>query len=429
MESERFARVVRTTNLHLAMEATDALRKVEEGGDKPPAMAYFYELCRQAYSGARPLPEGTHRIGTMCVQVPDELIYAAGGVPHRLCCGANAYDQAGAEFMPAKSCSVVRATTGMLHVRQSDLAGSLAAVIIPTTCDLKRKTGETIEDMGFAVHYLEMPPAKDSAAARFYWQESVKGLALALERITGRRITRKGLATAIARVGAASAQFRRLCEVRKATVPVISGRDAFLVTNSYFFDEIDSWTKALTALNDELEVHRAQGAAACTRQAPRLIFTGSPPIFPNLKVPVLVEQAGGIIVADEVCSASRLLYDTVSFDEAGLYDMIPAIADRYLKACTCPCLAPNRDRERKLLEMAAAYRADGVIYQAFSGCLPYEMEQKRISAALAAKGIPMLYVETDYSPEDLGQLSTRVEAFIESVKVRTRRQKQPMHAI
>ena len=49
------------------------------------------------------------------------------------------------------------------------------------------------------------------------------------------------------------------------------------------------------------------------------------------------------------------------------------------------------------------------------------MEQRSIAEAMAERGLPMLYVETDYSPDDLGQLSTRVEAFIESIKGRKRR--------
>ena len=30
----------------------------------------------------------------------------------------------------------------------------------------------------------------------------------------------------------------------------------------------------------------------------------------------------------------------------------------------------------------------------------------------------MLYIETDYNPDDLGQLSTRIEAFLESLKAK-----------
>jgi benzoyl-CoA reductase/2-hydroxyglutaryl-CoA dehydratase subunit BcrC/BadD/HgdB len=73
------------------------------------------------------------------------------------------------------------------------------------------------------------------------------------------------------------------------------------------------------------------------------------------------------------------------------------------------------------LELAEGFSADGVVYQAFSGCQVYEMEQRSIAEALSTKNIPMLYVETDYSPDDMGQLSTRIEAFLESIKTRKRK--------
>jgi benzoyl-CoA reductase/2-hydroxyglutaryl-CoA dehydratase subunit BcrC/BadD/HgdB len=75
------------------------------------------------------------------------------------------------------------------------------------------------------------------------------------------------------------------------------------------------------------------------------------------------------------------------------------------------------------VEMVKDFKVDGVVYQAFSGCMPYEMEQMQIAKVLEEAGIPMLYVETDYSPEDQGQLSTRIEAFIESIKMRKRKRK------
>ena len=80
----------------------------------------------------------------------------------------------------------------------------------------------------------------------------------------------------------------------------------------------------------------------------------------------------------------------------------------------------EEDRKRRLLELAESFAVDGVVYQAFSGCQVYEMEYRGIARALNEKGLPMLYVETDYSPDDMGQLSTRVEAFIESLKARSR---------
>ena len=40
----------------------------------------------------------------------------------------------------------------------------------------------------------------------------------------------------------------------------------------------------------------------------------------------------------------------------------------------------------------------------------------RITEALKAAGIPSIVIETDYGDEDEGQLRTRIEALLESVK-------------
>ena len=424
MENERAEAAQRTTRLHLAMEATETLRQVEEFPDNPSAMEYFYNFFRERFTGDALLPENKQIIGTMCVQVPDELIYAVGAVPFRLCSGAYAYDQIGADFMPAKSCPVVRATSGMLHINQESWKDKLTSVVIPTTCDQKKKAAEQMSDLSYNVYSLEMPSSKESDAARFYWQESVKQFALDLQKITGRKITRENVKKAIFKKSEAAQLYRKLYELRMSDSPVMFGKDMLLVTNTFFMDDIDNWIEAVETLLAELEDRDSQKFTVSNRNAPRILLTGSPPVFPNIKVPILVEQSGAVIVADEVCSSSRLLYDAVSYDEENLNDMVPAIADRYLKPCTCPCLSPNNDRKRKLVEMVKDFKVDGVVYQAFSGCLPYEMEQMQISKVLGEANIPMLYVETDYSPEDQGQLSTRVEAFIESIKMRKRKRRR-----
>jgi benzoyl-CoA reductase/2-hydroxyglutaryl-CoA dehydratase subunit BcrC/BadD/HgdB len=53
------------------------------------------------------------------------------------------------------------------------------------------------------------------------------------------------------------------------------------------------------------------------------------------------------------------------------------------------------------------------------------MEQRSVAKTLNDAGIPMLYIETDYSPDDMGQLTTRIEAFLESIKARKRQRGAP----
>jgi benzoyl-CoA reductase/2-hydroxyglutaryl-CoA dehydratase subunit BcrC/BadD/HgdB len=54
-----------------------------------------------------------------------------------------------------------------------------------------------------------------------------------------------------------------------------------------------------------------------------------------------------------------------------------------------------------------------VIHYALSFCQPYAMEAYKVENALRSAGIPMLSIETDYGMEDVEQLKTRVEAFVE----------------
>ncbi len=422
MTLNREEKVQKIIDLHLAREVKNVLKHFPLGThNRPAAMGYFTDALKTFYQEGFQAKFDKPIIGTMCVMVPDELIYAVGGVPMRLCCGASSCDQAGAEFMPAKSCPVVKATMGLLSANRALLQKKISAIVMPSTCDQKKKSSEMLQSMGYEVILLELPSNVHSEHGRHYWHESINHFARSLEKISRTRITVSRLLQAIAKVGAASKQFRELDKLRQHTPPVISGSDVLLVNNTYFIDKIEDWTKAVKALNDELDTqsHRAIGVGSS--KAPRILLTGSPPIFPNLKVPLLVEESGASIVADEVCSSTRLLYDAVTYDEPALYDMIPAVADRYLKASTCPCFTPNTNRQRKLMDMVAHAQIDGVVYQAYSGCMPYEMEHKAIADALMEKGVSMLYVETDYSPEDTGQLSTRVEAFIESIRTKKRK--------
>jgi benzoyl-CoA reductase/2-hydroxyglutaryl-CoA dehydratase subunit BcrC/BadD/HgdB len=64
------------------------------------------------------------------------------------------------------------------------------------------------------------------------------------------------------------------------------------------------------------------------------------------------------------------------------------------------------------------YQVEGVIYHILKGCHPYDVETKIIEQLMEKKGIPMLKIETDYSPQDVEQLRTRIEAFQETLKGR-----------
>lgn len=409
-------------NRHKAMEAIKLLNTLREDFKSPiQSMEYFYKLFEDVHCHQKSLHDEKVKIGTMCIQIPSEIIYALDGVPIRLCNGFYTDDEIGSDLLPQKACPLIKATVG--HFASGNFSDKPDIVFSPTTCDQKTKAGATIESFGYKIFDVDFPRTKESEASREYWRRSVKQFAVELSKFQGKKLNRSNLEASIKKIGYAQSLYHKLSDFRKLEFVPILGIDVFLVTNAFFFDKIDNWINAMENLLKELDLRVKEKINAANKISPRIVYTGSPPIFPNYKIPQLIEQSDAIIVADETCSSNRMFNDMVAVDEWNLYDMMDSISDKYLKACTCPIFTKNDDRIRRVIQLVKAYKADGVVYQAFAGCTVYEMEQRSVLEAMEKEGIPILYLESDYSPSQGGQLSTRIEAFVESLKTRRRNKK------
>jgi len=147
-------------------------------------------------------------------------------------------------------------------------------------------------------------------------------------------------------------------------------------------------------------------------------LAGSPIMWPNWKIPNLVEESDGLIIMDELCSSTRLLQDPVVIDEGSMSSMVKAIAERYLYPCTCPCFTPNDERITRLNNHIEEFDLDGVLFHVLRGCHLNNLEASRIDKELRAHQISMLKLETEYDEGDVEQIRTRVEAFLEMIKSR-----------
>ena len=121
-----------------------------------------------------------------------------------------------------------------------------------------------------------------------------------------------------------------------------------------------------------------------------------------------------MVVGEESCIGTRNTRDLVDESGENLEEMIEAIVDRYLKI-DCACFTPNQERLDNIISLANELKVDGVIHYNLLFCQPYAHESIKIEKFLHDKDIPMLAIETDYSMEDVEQLKTRVEAFVEMI--------------
>jgi benzoyl-CoA reductase/2-hydroxyglutaryl-CoA dehydratase subunit BcrC/BadD/HgdB len=403
------------------------IEKMRHVPNRPKAMEYFDQVAD--FFGQREKEirdfkaKGGHVIGFACMLAPVELILAAGAIPVRIDSGFYTPSKIGDRIVPVEVCPVVRSMIGLAMAELYPYLEMCDVIISPNTCDGKTKVCEILTD-AFPVWEMNVPRVKDTPQAKKYWLEQVKEVKEKIEKLTGRSITRKAMRNAIKTTLAATAASRRLLDLRKGA-PLISGRDAMLVDQMSYFDDLRRWTEKTNQLCDELEKKAAEKSYVAPLDTPRILLTGSPMIWPDCwKIPNLIEESKpqGLIVADEFCSGDRIFYDPVGVDEGSSGDMMKAIAERYILPCTCPCFTSedgNQDRIDKLQTLVKDYRISGVIYHVIRGCHLYAMEYMRLKRLFEKEKIPLYYLDTEYSREDSGQMKTRIEAFLEMLATKT----------
>jgi benzoyl-CoA reductase/2-hydroxyglutaryl-CoA dehydratase subunit BcrC/BadD/HgdB len=393
--------------------------------NRPEAMRYFDEIAtfvqrEEEIKAAK--EKGQKVIGYFCMFAPIELIIASDAIPVRVNSGWYDTSKIGDRIVPVEVCPVIRSTIGAKMIGLSPFLELSDALISVLTCDGMIKLGEILRDYK-PVWAMPLPRVKDSPQSLDFWRAEVLAMKKQIEEFTGNKITAKKLRSAIELIQKATKAFRRLQEIRKGP-PVIMGREAMLVNQAFLWDDIKRWTEKTEALCDELEQRVRQKRWACPPDTPRVMVTGTPMFWPdNWKLPSLVEEASpkGVIVADELCSGERVLYDPVGVDEWSSDDMLNAISERYLMASTCPCFTSedgNEDRINWLVNKVKETNVQGVIYYVVRGCMLYAMEYTRVKKALDKINIPVYYLDTEYTREDVGQMKTRVEAFLEMLTAR-----------
>lgn len=356
---------------------------------------------------------GRKVVGTFCVFVPEELTLAADAVQVGLCAGAEAGFDAAEKLAPRNTCALIKSFIGFKLARLCPFTESCDLIVGETTCDGKKKAYEAFAELA-PMYVMEVPQQKNPADLALFRSEIGK-YKEKLEALTGRIITADKLAAAIRTVNAKRRALQRLNLLRAATPTPISGRDVLLVNQVSFYDDPVRFTASIEKLCDELEERVAAGQGVVPENTPRLMLAGCPMAVPNWKLPYVIESSGAVVVGEESCIGVRNTRDLV--DESGrtVEEMLEALVERYMKI-DCATFTPNAERQENIRDMARELKADGVIQYTLMFCQPYASEALRIGRALGADGLPSLSLETDYSMEDVAQLKTRVEAFVEMLK-------------
>jgi benzoyl-CoA reductase/2-hydroxyglutaryl-CoA dehydratase subunit BcrC/BadD/HgdB len=353
---------------------------------------------------------GVKVVGTFCLYVPDEIIFAAGADRIVLCGGKTETIPLAEQSLPRNICPLIKSSFGA--VVDACCGGDLACphvllvdvAVAEATCDGKKKMYEVLSDY-VPTYVLDLPQRPGTPEARAYFLAELRKFASFMEGLTGHAATTDALRREIRSANETKRLLHRLFELRRRDPPPIRGTDVLRVMQKQFFLAPDQFRRGVALLCDELEQ-----VAPDDGTGPRIMISGCPMATGNTKVPEIIEQKGGVIVVEESCTGTRSFWDLVD-EEA---DPWAALAERYLEI-PCACMTPNDERIARIAELAKRYDVQGVVYYTLQFCHGYNIERLRVQQALKNEKIPLLAIESDYGDSDVEQIGIRIDAFLEMI--------------
>lgn len=374
----------------------------------PEVFEEFAEQRKNSFLAVKEAKEkGIPVVGSYCTYFPKELPMAIGAAAVSLCSMSGETIEVAEQDLPKNLCPLIKASYGFAKTDKCPYFYFSDLIVGETTCDGKKKMYELMSRFK-DVYVMQLPQSQDERGRKF-WRESCLELKKKLEEKFGTVITDEAVRKAVHTENRVRRALQRFYGVMKHDPAPITGLELFRVLyGSTFKLDRSSLADELNALTDKIEAEYAAGKRLDKK--PRILITGCPMGGATEKVIEAIENNGGVVVTYENCSGAKAIEREVKEDTDDIYG---AIADRYL-GIGCSVMTPNNNRFKLLDEMIDEYKVDGVVEMVLQACHTYSVESKSVRRFVTHdKEIPYIYIETDYSKTDVGQLNTRLAAFVE----------------
>lgn len=350
------------------------------------AIADFKRLEEQYIaSSAGPKPH----VGYICLRVPPETIEACGADAVRIV-PRPGYDPS--TFTPIRpdGCSFCRSVPAIL---ETNYYRNLDAVIAGACCDQMRRLMDTLKNLLDVPVILFGAPRTWNADPDYFREEMVSAL-LKIEAVTSHSPTETELLERIKAHNNLKNTVNHLRRQDKLPTALLQKIACSILPPEEilsFLDGHQNWS----TINADI----------------RLMLVGSIPGVWELDI---IESNGSRVVADSTCLGDRVFYRLTS--EEG--DPIHQLYKTYVEDNLCPHrrpVTPTIDYVKNLMDER---RVDGVVYRSVKYCHPWGLMAERMKKELDA---PILIVDDDLTSPAVENFRTRMGAFTEMLKMRSRR--------
>ena len=374
----------------------------------PEVFEEFAEQRKNSFLAVKQLKDqGIPVVGSYCTYFPQEIAMAMGAATVSLCSTSDETIAEAEKDLPKNLCPLIKSSYGFAKTDKCPFFYFSDVVVGETTCDGKKKMYELMSEFK-DTFVMELPNSQSEDSLKL-WKKEIIRFKEYLEKKFDVEITEEQIREAVKVNNEARRSLKKLYEVMRHDPAPISGYDLFKVLygSTFKFDR-KQIPGEVNALVDKIEKEYTEGKMQ--EKKPRILITGCPIGGATEKVIRAVEDNGGIVVTYENCSGAKSIDKLVDENNPDVYD---AIARRYLNI-GCSVMTPNPNRFELLGRLIDEYQVDGVVEMTLQACHTYNVETLSVRRFVnEEKHIPYINVETDYSQADIGQLNTRITAFIE----------------
>jgi benzoyl-CoA reductase/2-hydroxyglutaryl-CoA dehydratase subunit BcrC/BadD/HgdB len=346
------------------------------------------------------LPKDRKPIGFFCPYVPEELIYAAGGHPFRLMGTPIKISHAQAH-LPAYCCHLVKSS---LESLLQDELNFLKGIVFTHSCDSMLGLSDiwALQRRNPLHFNLAIPTHLDSERSRPYLRAEIERFKDFLESRL-QKITPQNLKASIQLFNWIRESLKEMYQRRHKDASQLPGKAfAEIVRAGYLMDR-PRYLELLKALRGALE-EKSDGDKGRIPVYVAGNMTHSDTWFS------LIEEAGALIVRDDLCSGGRTFRLAVRED----LDPMEALTERYFNSYFCPTKYMGAQAHvESLLKDVQDSGAKGVIFLLYKYCEAHFFDYPDLKLVLESKGIPTLLLEVEDPSYSIGQLKIRIQAFVE----------------
>jgi benzoyl-CoA reductase/2-hydroxyglutaryl-CoA dehydratase subunit BcrC/BadD/HgdB len=371
----------------------------------------FQELSEAARTLENPAikewkEQGGKVLGYFCSSMSEEIMTAAGLLPFRMRATGSTDTELSDAHLSSINCSFAR---HCLNVALSGDLGFLDGLIVPNSCDnVRRVYDHWIRQMKTPFVRMISLPRKAGEAQVDWFRDELTNLRKSMEDHFRVEITDERLEEAIRLQNKTRRLQRRLYDLRKRKAPPINGAETLTVTVAGTAMPKERYNPLLTELLEDLVEREGH-----TDYRARLMVMGGELDDPGYVE--VIEDQGALVVTDSLCFGSRMLWKDV---EEGAEDPMTALARFYVaERPSCPrVFGEYEQRAAFVREMIRDFRVDGVILERLAFCDLWGFEQFTIKNDFQDWGVPLMMLDREYTLSGVGQLKTRVQAFLETIE-------------